>query len=76
MAPGFGTAMDLVLQSYRNKLKKHIGPNGIWVAVKVLDPQKPARMPLPLVYAKKRTEANMQKAPDPWDPPKGNIFPG
>ncbi len=73
IAPGFGTAMDLVLQYYRGKLKKYLGPNGIWIAVKVPIPSK-ATKALTYVYAKKRTDATKLQAPNPWEPARGNIL--
>ena len=72
LAPGFGTAMDLVLTCYRGKLKKYIGPKGIWIAVKVPVPSK-ATKALIYLYAKKRTDANKLTAPGPWEPASGNI---
>jgi hypothetical protein len=72
VAPFFGTAMGFVLEFYRNKLRKHVGPNGIWVAVKVINPEALASPPL--VYAKKRTAANKMKTPDPWEPTQWNIL--
>jgi hypothetical protein len=71
-APGFGTAMSFVLEFYRSKLRKYVGPNGIWVAVKVLNPDVPAGPPR--VYAKKRTGANKLKTPDPWEPTTWNVL--
>ena len=74
IAPGFGTAMNLVLEYDRGKLKRHVGPNGIWVALKVIDPKKALPVLPPLVHAKKRTPANKLKVPDPWEPAKGNVL--
>lgn len=71
IAPCFGTALGFVLEFYLGKLQKHIGPNGIWVAVK-LNPQTPASPPI--VYAKKRTRANRMKTLKPWEISAGNII--
>ncbi len=72
VAPGFGTAMSFVIEFYRGKLRKSVGPNGIWVAVKVLNPDASA-VP-PRVYVKKRTDANKLKTPDPWEPTTWNVL--
>ncbi len=72
IAPGFGTAMNLILKFYRGKLRKYMGPSGIWIAVKVPIPSKVTKA-LTYVYARKRTDANKFNAPDPWAPASGNI---
>lgn len=72
VAPGYGTAMAFVLEFHRGKLRKHVGKKGIWVAVKVVNPDAPARPPR--VYAKKRTKANRLKTPKPWEPKKWNVL--
>ncbi len=74
VAPGFGTGMNFVLEHYRGKLRRHVGPNGIWVALKVVDPGQALPLLPPLVYAKERTKANRLKTPDPWEPAKGNVL--
>ena len=73
--PLFSLGMDFVLAHYRGKLKKYIGPNGIWVAVKL---PVPPNM-VPRVAAKKRNPSNMNTKdvmnhpPQPWVPVKWNI---
>lgn len=72
VAPGYGTAMSFVLEFYRGRFKKYVGPNGIWVAVKITNPDAPT-IP-PRVYAQKRTNANKLKTPDPWEPATWNVL--
>ena len=74
--PLLASAMEMVLQTYRGKLKRHIGEQGIWVAL-----QLPAGAGvMPRVYAKKRnasnsnTKKNASHPPTPWDPPAWNVF--
>ncbi len=68
----FGIVPTLFIAVYRwhaAKLKKHLGPNGIWVG---LDPTKFVGKPhksmewWKVVDARPRNKSNMQKEPVPW----------
>jgi len=70
--PLFAQGMDLVLASYRGRLRPHIGPHGIWVAIKL--------PPLVRAAARKRdsgnlnTKEDMSHPPDPWVPHTWNVW--
>lgn len=74
--PLFGLALKAVLEFHKSKLRRHLGPNGIWVAVQV----PVGGPPIARVYAKKRNKSNMNTKevishpPDPWEPPTWNVF--
>jgi hypothetical protein len=73
--PLFATALEFVISVYRGKLNRHVGPNGIWVAVQI----PVGGPPITRVFAKKRNESNMNTKgkmshpPDPWEPPTWNV---
>ena len=73
--PLFALGIDFVLAHYRDKLIKHIGPNGIWVAIKL--PMPPNL--IPRCAAKKRDKSNFNTKkvtshpPTPWVPEKWNV---
>ena len=69
VVPHMGLALDYIIEYWCNKLEKYVGPNGIWIGVKVFAP-----LPTPNVYAKKRTDANKMILPAPWEPVKWNVF--
>ncbi len=75
--PVFATGVSFVIDYYRDKLKHHIGPNGIWVAIQM--PLPPNVGSVPRAYAKKRdpsnynTKKNASHPPTPWIPTNWNI---